>query len=116
MNAQKLDRKRSYGIVYGDPSIGFFQDELPYKHDGTLHPSAAAPNPPQTAPASPPVTPPTADQFPTADTLPETIEASQVKPEIPKPDPARSEMMRKIWAERRAREAAQSVAPPIGPA
>ena len=32
----KLDRKRSYGIVTGDPNIGFVQDGNTYRHDGTL--------------------------------------------------------------------------------
>ena len=33
----KLDRKRSYGTVYNDPSIAFVQDERYFKPDGTLH-------------------------------------------------------------------------------
>lgn len=33
----KLDRKRSYGTVYGDPNIGFVQDERYYRHDGELY-------------------------------------------------------------------------------
>ncbi len=122
MNTQKLDRKRSYGTVYGDPSIGFFQDEVPYKHDGTVHQSAAASTPSAPpAPATPVV--PTAEMFPTAQTLPEApqmlraleelssqirdLKAEPPKPESPKaPDPARSEAARRIWIERRAREAA----------
>ncbi len=120
---QKLDRKRSYGTVYGDPSVGFMQDELPYRHDGTLHPSAAAKSEPAVTPAVP-----TVNDFPTAASIattpPQLMQAlealsgqikelkSEPKVEPPKaPDPARSEAMRKIWVERRAREAAASANP-----
>ncbi len=36
-DTQRLDRKRSYGTVYGDPNIGFMQDEKYYRHDGYLY-------------------------------------------------------------------------------
>lgn len=115
--AAKLDRKRSYGTVYGDPSIGFIQDELPYRHDGTLHPSAAK----DAAPSAEQF--PTAASMPTANDAPQVMRAiealasqiSELKPEGPKaPDPARSEKMRQIWVERRAREAA-AAPPPTEP-
>lgn len=41
-NAEKLDRKRSYGTVYNDPNIGFVQDEKYFRHDGRLY---VAPDP-----------------------------------------------------------------------
>ncbi len=119
--AAKLDRKRSYGTVYGDPNIGFFQDELPYRHDGTLHPSAL-PAPPKD-PAPPDAASfPSAASVPTANDIPvlQALEAlssqiKELKPEPPEPaktpDPARSELMRKIWVERRAREAAAAAQP-----
>ncbi len=115
METAKLDRKRSYGLVYGDPNIGFMQDELPYRHDGTLLPPKEGPSPPA---------PPTAASFPTASDIPspqvlQAIEAlssqiKELKPDPPKPDPARSEKMRQIWLERRAREAAASEPAPTG--
>ena len=103
----QLDRKRSYGVVYGDPQIGFMQDERAYRHDGTLHESSAA-KLVETV-TVPPV--PTAESFPSAEQL-----AEKKKPEVRAPDPARSEQMRQIWAERRAREAAaQQAVPEPGP-
>ena len=33
----KLDRKRSYGTVYGDPNVGFVQDERHFRHDGSVY-------------------------------------------------------------------------------
>jgi hypothetical protein len=109
----KLDRKRSYGTVYGDPHIGYEQDQLQFKHDGTLHEPLKA-------------TPPVVAAIPTVESLsaqlapPQVLEkldsiASQLKElqeaeskaaEPRAPDPARSEAARRIWIERRAREAA----------
>lgn len=109
----ELNRKKSFGTVYGDPRIGYEQDGFEFKHDGTLH---APPNPPVVATPSVEQLP-TAASVPTAGDIPapqvmRALEqlSSQIKeltPEPPKPpDPARSEAMRKIWVERRAREAA----------
>lgn len=117
MQPQKLDRKRSYGTVYGDPNVGFIQDELPYRHDGTLQPNTAV-----SATPPPAATVPTAASFPTASEIPtpEVIRAlaelssqiKELKPEALKPpDPARSEKMRQVWVERRAREAAANSEP-----
>lgn len=104
----KLDRKHSYGTVYGHPQIGYVQGDQEFKHDGTLH--IPEPEKPKVA-----ATLPTADAFPTAAQIasaPEVLRAiegisSQLKDlKEPKgPDPARSEAARRIWAERRAREA-----------
>jgi acyl-CoA thioesterase len=116
----ELNRKKPFGTVYGDPRIGYEQDGFEFKHDGTLHAKA---QPPPVVPAAPSV-----DQFPTASSVatandipaPQVMQAleklsSQIKeltPEPPKPpDPARSEKMRKIWVERRAREAAANTPP-----
>lgn len=103
-----LNRKRSFGTVYGHPQIGYVQDEQEFKHDGMLHIPEA--DKPKSASM-----PPTVDAFPTAAQVasaPEVLKAiegisSQIKElKDPKgPDPARSEAARKIWAERRAREA-----------
>lgn len=99
---QTLDRKRSFGTVYGHPSIGFEQDQRPYRHDGTLH---VEPEKPAASVEAPPAQP--------AAVSPEVLKvleglSSQIKdlkPESKAPDPARSEAARRIWAERRAREA-----------
>lgn len=108
-----LNRKKSFGTVYGDAQIGYEQDGLMFRHDGSLHgkePVVKAPDPA-----------PTAEAFPTAAQIPESpkvlsaLEAlsaqikdlkPEVKPEMKGPDPARSEAARKIWLDRRAREAA----------
>lgn len=47
----KLDRKRSYGTVYGDPNVGFVQDEKSFRHDGHRYVPPSAPEP--AAPPSP---------------------------------------------------------------
>jgi hypothetical protein len=39
----KLDRKRSYGTVYGDPNVGFIQDGKSYRPDGSLYSPPAPP-------------------------------------------------------------------------
>jgi len=101
----KLDHKRSYGTVYGHPQIGYAQDGQEFKHDGTLH--IPEPEKPKAV-----LTPVTAEVASVAQVSPEVLKAiegisSQLKDlKEPKgPDPARSEAARKIWAERRAREA-----------
>lgn len=33
----KLDRKRSFGVVYNDPNIGYAQDGHHFRPDGTLY-------------------------------------------------------------------------------
>lgn len=75
----KLDRKRSYGVVYGDPNIGFMQDGKGYRHDGRLY---VPPPPPPTEAAK--------------------IAAAEDK------RAAQSEAMKKIWAERREAAAQQA--------
>jgi hypothetical protein len=97
-----LNRKKSYGTVYGHPQIGYEQEGQVFRHDGTVHIE-----PPK--PAATDVSTMTA--VPAAIT-PDVLKAiegisSQIKDlKEPKgPDPARSEAARKIWAERRAREA-----------
>lgn len=89
-----LNRKKSFGTVYGHPQIGYEQEGEVFKHDGTLH----IPDPPKPVAEAPDVL--------------KAIEglSSQVKDlKEPKgPDPARSEAARKIWAERRARESSDA--------
>lgn len=48
----KLDRSRHYGTVYGDPNVGFFQDNRGFKHDGTLYvpPDGKQPERPEDVP------------------------------------------------------------------
>ena len=69
----KLDRSRHYGTVYGDPNVGFFQDERPYRHDGK--PYVAAPPP--------------------------SVPAAPVAPVSDERRAAQSAAMKKIWAEKR---------------
>lgn len=84
----KLDRKRSFGVVYGDPNIGFMQDNKPFRHDGS--------------PYVPPVAIPTVkpdqlvgvarvEDFPTVD-------------KVPNRPLTHSEKMKQVWANRRAQE------------
>jgi hypothetical protein len=105
---QTLNRKKSFGTVYGHPQIGYEQDGLMFKHDGALH--VPEPDKPRVTSV------PTVDSLPGASqvgTAPEVLKAieglsSQIKDlktEPKSPDPARSEAARRIWAERRAREA-----------
>lgn len=109
MSTILLNRKKSFGTVYGHTQIGYEQDGQMFRHDGTLH--AAEPEKPKGI-----VSPPTVDALPTvtqATNTPEVLKAieglsSQIKDlktEPKGPDPARSEAARKIWADRRAREA-----------
>lgn len=108
MSTQLLDRKRSYGTVYGDPQIGYEQDGRMFRHDGTAHVFI-----PVKKPDVPAV--PTAESFPTASQIADTpvlkaietlsSQIKEMKSEPKGPDPARSEAARKIWADRRAREA-----------
>lgn len=37
MSDIELNRKRSFGVVYGDPEIGYEQDRNYFRHDGSLH-------------------------------------------------------------------------------
>lgn len=115
MTAVTLNRKKSFGTVYGHPQIGYAQDDHEFRHDGTLH----VPEPEK------PKTLPTAESVPTTaqiTSVPEVLLAiegisSQLKDlKEPKgPDPARSEAARKIWAERRAREAELANEAPVDP-
>ncbi len=45
---EKMDKKRSFGIVYGDPKIGYEQSGRFFRHDGTAlqsdEPEKAEPN------------------------------------------------------------------------
>ena len=112
MTTEQLDRKRSYGTVYGDPHVGFEQDGRMFRHDGMPHSpqvksaigpaiTAQPPPPTLTVPATP------------AAVAPEVLKAlegissqiKELKPDLKGPDPARSEMARRVWADRRAREA-----------
>lgn len=108
MESVKLDRKRSFGTVYGHPQIGYVQGDQEFRHDGSLHiPEPEKPKVPS---------PPTADAFPSAAQTPDVLKAIEglstqikdLKPTDKGPDPARSEAARRIWAERRAREAGGS--------
>jgi len=104
MNQDKLNRKASYGTVYGHPQIGYEQNGQQFKHDDTLY----APEPAGTKAGVTVDAVPTAAQLPSPDVL-KAIEglSSQIQNlhEPKGPDPARSEKARKIWADRRAREA-----------
>lgn len=107
MTQDKLNRKASYGTVYGHPQIGYEQNGQQFKHDDTLY--SPAPEVPKAVPPAPTVDAiPTAAQLPSPDVL-KAIEglSSQIKNlnEPKGPDPARSEKARKIWADRRARDA-----------
>jgi len=72
-----LDRKRSFGVVYGDPNIGYMQDNKPFRHDGTRF-----------EPPAPPIPTVKPDQIVGASTVNST----------------HSEKMKQIWANRRAQE------------
>jgi len=75
----KLDTKRSYGTVYGDPNIGFVQDNKYFKPDGTPYEPSVAP------------------------LAVKAEEKPAPEPEVA-PDKrraAQSEAMKRIWAERR---------------
>ncbi len=104
MNQDKLNRKASYGTVYGHPQIGYEQGGRQFKHDDTL--CSFETEVPKVAPTVPAV--PTVAQLPSPEVL-KAIEglSSQIKTlnEPKGPDPVRSEKARKIWADRRAREA-----------
>ena len=89
----KLDRKRPYGTVYGDPNFGFVQDEKYFRHDGTLYESQAQETPQKTS--SEPIVQP-------ARTVSDDRKAAQ------------SAAMKKLWADRRAR-AAEATEQPIEP-
>ena len=78
----KLDRKRSYGTVYNHSGIGFMQDNLPFRHDGTLY-VEPAPSDRMARAAVPKV-----EDIPTADQVALT----------------HSEKMKQVWAARRAAE------------
>ncbi len=76
---KKLDRKRSHGTVYGDPNVGYIQDEKYYRHDGTLY-VPPAPAVPAAAPEKPP---------------------EPINPISEERRAAQSEAMKRVWAERR---------------
>ncbi len=73
----KLDRKRSYGTVYNHPGIGFFQDNKPFRHDGTPYVE------PLTGEAAKALTP-------------QEIQTSE--------ELTHSEKMKQVWAARKAAE------------
>jgi hypothetical protein len=85
MSEGKLDRKRSYGTVYGHSGIGFMQDDKPFRHDGTAYVE------PVTS-VAPFATVPTVEQIP-------TVEQVETRPQT------HSEKMKQVWAARRAAEA-----------
>ena len=117
MEHLKLDRKRSYGTVYGDPHVGFVQDGSSFRPDGTLL-HAAADAYVETAPtlsaASLPLPMDAADHPVLPDCRPGEV---SIQAEVPKaepesfhsPSPARSEAVRRAWVERRERERAAPV-------
>ena len=45
MTEDKLDRSKSFGIVYGHPELGFVQAGRYFRHDGTLKADAHSPPP-----------------------------------------------------------------------
>lgn len=93
----KLDRKRSYGIVNGDPNIRFIQDGHSYGHDGMLFARSGTEPPivPQGQGTIPPAE--TTETLQTVDdlNLDETLEKQRNK--------QRSDAMRRIWAARKER-------------
>lgn len=103
MTDVKLDRKRSYGTVYGDAQVGYIQDNLEFRHDGAVHPRCV---PTQSAPSVAPAVSPLSNE--------DASEAAEPKADRRPPNPERSEAMRKLWAERRKREeAAASTEVPV---
>lgn len=69
----RLDRKRSYGTVYGDPNIGFVQDNKNFRVDGTLIPDKPKDaTPPAGAPVALPAPPP-------VEAIPTTAEVNPVR-------------------------------------
>lgn len=89
----KLDRKKSYGTVYGDPKVGFVQDDKYFRHDGTLlveEPNSTTTTPPESK----------AVESKALDAVPKVQ-----KPRSDEQKAAQSEAMKKIWAERRAVQA-----------
>lgn len=87
----KLDRKRSFGVVYGDPNIGFMQDNKPFRHDGSPY---------IPAPTTPTVK---SDQLVG---MAKVEVAPQLAPtDTPNRPLSHSEKMKKVWEARRAAEA-----------
>jgi hypothetical protein len=96
----KLDRKRPYGTVSGDPNIGFIQDGHSYRHDGSLFARSGSepPVPPQGYGTIPPV-----DTVETATTPPastDVIDGVEESLERQR-NQQRSEAMKRIWAARK---------------
>jgi hypothetical protein len=86
MDELKLDRKRSYGTVYNHPGIGFFQDNKPFRHDGTLYVEPSPGEPVMAANIRATQKMPTAEEMPTSEQL------------------THSEKMKQVWAARKAAE------------
>lgn len=84
----KLDRTRSFGVVYGDPNIGFMQDNKPFRHDGRPVIPNPPPNPVTKADSLPGI--PKVDDFPTVESVNRPL--------------THSEKMKQVWANRRAQE------------
>jgi hypothetical protein len=90
----KLDRKRSYGTVSGDPNVGFIQDGHSYRHDGTLFAKSGT-EPPVVAQGQGTIPPSESTEtisVQDAD-LEEALERQRNK--------QRSDAMRRIWAARK---------------
>lgn len=87
-----LDRKRSFGVVYGDPNIGYMQDNKPFRHDGSPYLPASA--------AIPTVKPDQLVGMAKVEAAPQTTPANTLERPL-----THSEKMKKVWEARRAAEA-----------
>lgn len=96
MEPKKLDRKRSFGTVYGDPNVGFVQDDRYFRHDGTLY------EVPATA-----ITQAVASVIGSESAMKDPEASKRAVSEERRV--AQSEAMKKVWADRReaARQAAE---------
>lgn len=87
----KLDRKRSYGTVYGDPNIGFVQDNKNFRVDGTLLPEKPKDASPVAAPAAAIPAVPTVEEIPTASDV----------------NPVRSAAQKQAWEQRKLKRTSE---------
>lgn len=92
MSDIKLDRKREFSLVYGDPHVRFVQDGHSYRADGTIFARAGE---------EPPIPPPGVSTPSTpVETKPQEIEGLQDILDRQR-NQQRSDAMKRIWQARK---------------
>lgn len=118
MSDIELNRKRHFGVVYGDPEIGYEQDRNFFRHDGSLHTRNTVPlqvRQTDTGPAQAP------DWMLAFNALSDQIKALasivQGKPSVKAQKEAKSAALsaaaKARWAERRATEKPKDPSDPV---